>query len=140
MEGAILACDALLEDLNNIRNVVRWTWMRHWDRRLDLTATAVVRNTSTGIANDMAADVTTLFDSQRGIWEVLSQVYLRNCLPQGFERESITLDLQSTLNCDTYGITDSTFVGAYRLIETFALYTRWDRHRLYVFRAQWQGS
>ncbi|KAJ1329888.1 DUF6604 domain-containing protein [Microdochium nivale] len=124
LEEAVFAVAMLVKDLNFLRSRIRWIWSSYKIGAIELAAAAVATNTAIELVKGFADEVMPLVDKNGGLNRILSNVYILQLSLQGWKLDDIYPagapdggTRSYDFNPDTYDTAESTFFGAYRLLE-----------------------
>ncbi|KAK9235391.1 hypothetical protein V1525DRAFT_271654 [Lipomyces kononenkoae] len=120
LEDIIFAFMVLVNDLNRIRNRIKWIWSNHRDGSFDLAASAVATNTAISLARGLIEDIVPLFDGHEGgAWGIVNKFFAMCCLSKGYKKDEIYLDGKDNFNYDLYDIADGAYLVTYRMLLSF---------------------
>ena len=115
---AFVLFQLLVQDLSNIRNVIRETWSGYKMGVFDLVSASVTTNTAVDISRRMEEDAQPILDKHGGSARLLDLIYFAHCIernedPNHWERPD------DFLNVRVYDVVQKAFVPTFLLLSSF---------------------
>ncbi|KAJ4306695.1 hypothetical protein N0V88_000059 [Collariella sp. IMI 366227] len=121
LEDAIFAMSTLVDDLSDIRTVIKWVWHNYGAGNIDLAAAAVATNAAIELARGLIEDLNPVFKDQEGVYQGLGACFLVCCRVKGYSMEqSIRITTgKDAYDNTSYGIADNLCITAYHAISGY---------------------
>lgn len=123
LEDAFFALTAVINDVNTVRSHIQWIWSNYNIGTFDVAAAAIATNTAIDLVRNMTEEIMLLLSQHGGLGKMLMGFHLAQCLNKGWKMKDIIApapgSFNDNLNYQTYDILDGTYLGPYRMIESF---------------------
>ncbi|KAI1317053.1 hypothetical protein F5Y16DRAFT_419947 [Xylariaceae sp. FL0255] len=117
-EEAFGALTAVINDSNKMRDRVRWIWSNYKTGIFDIATAAIATDAAVGLVGSLMEDVLPLLKQHGGIRNMVGNVYLHQCLAQGWDETELVV-VGDAFNYATYDVADRTYFSTFRLLEGF---------------------
>ncbi|KAI0191615.1 hypothetical protein F4808DRAFT_381824 [Astrocystis sublimbata] len=123
-EDVIFALTTLMNDLNRLRERVKWIWSAHVQGVFDLCAAAIATNTAVDFARNLMDEIKPELDAHGGPWEMLQRFNLLQCMIAGHRFDELTTTNQGVqdgnFNYKFYDVGIGQFLQVYNMVDAFS--------------------
>ncbi|KAI1323437.1 hypothetical protein F5Y16DRAFT_412651 [Xylariaceae sp. FL0255] len=122
-EDIIFALTAAMNDLNRLRERIKWIWAAYGQGLFDLCAAAIATNTAIDLARNLMDEITPDLDAHGGAWEMLQKFHLIQCMIAGHASDDIIRPdpgLTDNFNYELYDTGIGQFLQVYNMVAAFS--------------------
>ncbi|TGJ80643.1 hypothetical protein E0Z10_g8123 [Xylaria hypoxylon] len=112
---SIVTLTIFLNNVNDIRDHLKWVWLNYKNGGFDLAAAAITTNTAIEIVRQMMEDIEPSLKLDDGVGPMIKKIYMLQCLEEGRSMKDI-IDPNNNVNYDTYDTASDTFFTAYIIL------------------------
>ncbi|KAI1124433.1 hypothetical protein F5Y10DRAFT_30607 [Nemania abortiva] len=125
-EDVIFALTTLMNDLNRLRERIKWIWTAYGQGIFDLCSAAIATNTAIDLARNLMDEITPDLDAQGGAWKMLQKFHMVQCMIEGHPPEALfnnEFDNHGSTDNFNYKLYDAgigQFLQVYNMVDAFS--------------------